>query len=316
MSEKILPLDNTGLKTTSLFERKSLVDVADFGRVFAPGGTFSQFLESLPQILAGRDLRLAAKALALAKRQDKTVIWAMGAHLIKVGLAPVLTRLMEEGAISLLAVNGAAAIHDVEIALCGKTSENVAENLKNRSYGMTGETAEFLSRAVSICKSRGIGLGDAVGLAICEADPPFAGHSLFAAAHRLGVPVTVHVALGTDVWHVHPGFDAAAVGAASHKDFLLFSGAVARLSGGVHVNAGSAVIMPEVFLKALALAENLGHEVKDFTAINIDFALQYRPQTNVVGRPVEKGGLGINLTGSHEILVPLLAAAVLEELRA
>lgn len=314
MSDKIEPLDNTGLETTSLFERKSLADVADFGRAFPPGGTFSQFLASLPKILAGRDLRLAAGALARAGKEDRTVIWAMGAHLIKVGLAPVLIRLMEEGVISLLAVNGAAAIHDVEIALCGKTSENVSENLKNRTYGMTGETAEFLSGAAARCKAGGMGLGEAVGVAIREADPPYAGHSLFAAAHRLEVPVTVHAAIGTDVWHVHPGFDAGAVGEASHRDFLLFSGAVARLSGGVHVNAGSAVIMPEVFLKAFALALNLGHDVRDFTAINMDFALQYRPQTNVAGRPVEGGGLGINLTGCHEIMVPLLAAAVLEEL--
>ncbi|MBI5844011.1 MAG: hypothetical protein HZB23_04990 [Deltaproteobacteria bacterium] len=314
MSEKIKPLDNTGLKTTSLFTRKSLVDVADFGRAFAPGGGFSQFLESLPNILAGRDLRLAASAIARAKREGKTLIWAMGAHLIKVGLQPVLARLLEEGVISLLAVNGAAAIHDVEIALCGKTSEDVSENLKNRTYGMTGETADFLSQVLERCKTGGMGLGEAVGLAIREAGLPFAGHSLFAEAHRIGVPVTVHVALGTDVWHVHPGFDPGAAGEASHRDFLLFSGAVAGLSGGVHVNAGSAVIMPEVFLKALALAGNLGHDMKDFTAINIDFALQYRPQTNVVSRPVEKGGLGINLTGCHEVLVPLLAAAVLEEL--
>ncbi len=316
MSGKFSPLDPKALRQVGLHQRRSLVSREDFGRAWTPGGSLTDFLGSLPKILAGRDLRDAALALANARRAGKTVTWATGAHLVKTGLAPVLASLMEAGVISLLAVNGAVLIHDVEIALCGRTSEDVAAGLADGSYGVTRETAEFLSGAARRAARGNLGLGEAVGREIQAAAPPFAGESLLAAAFRLGVPVTVHVALGTDVWHIAPGFDAAAAAGASHRDFLLFAGAVATLSGGVHVNSGSAVILPEVFLKALTLARNLGRAVAGFTAVNLDFSHQYRPAQNVTGRPVSEGGRGISLVGSHEILIPLLAAAVLEELRA
>ncbi|MEW5736259.1 MAG: hypothetical protein AB1921_15540 [Thermodesulfobacteriota bacterium] len=316
MKTKFPELDPKKLSTCSLTNRVSLVSESDFARPWTPGAGLSELLARLPGFLAANDLKAVIAAVVCAARARKTVILGMGGHVVKTGLAPLLTDLMDRGVISLFAVNGSVIVHDTEIALIGKTSENVAAALPEGRFGTARETAEFLCRAVQDAEARKIGLGRAVGEALLSEGAPFAERSLLASAARRGVPVTVHEAFGTDVWHIHPGFDPAACGAATHRDFLAFAGAVATLSQGVIINAGSAVILPEVFLKALSLSRNLGHRVTGFTAVNLDMVRQYRPMQNVVGRPVSEGGQGIHITGHHEIMIPLLCAGIVEGLEA
>ncbi len=304
--------DLSKLKTYPLAERQSLVHAKDSAKPWKTGGTFKDFIESLPLLLGARGLVTAATAIAKARRDNRTVLWGMGAHPLKVGLAPIIIDLMEKGFLSAIATNGAAIIHDAEMALAGKTSEDVAKSLPDGSFGMARETGEFLCCAIAKAQEWDCGLGRAVGRAIVEENLPFAHLSLFAAGQRLDLPMTVHVALGTDIIHMHPCFDAGAAGQASHRDFLLFTGVVATLAQGVYCNVGSAVLLPEVFLKAVSLARNLGNDVRGFTALALDFAHQYRVASNVVNRPVSEGGQGIYLIGHHEILIPLLAAAVME----
>ena len=232
--------------------------------------------------------------------------------MIKVGLAPVVVDLLERGLVSGLMMNGAGCVHDLELARMGRTSEDVETSLDDGTFGMAGETAERLNRAIGKGATRDQGMGEAVGREILDGDYPHADRSILATAVRLQLPVTVHAAIGTDVHHMHPGADGAALGATSFRDFETLAGLVATLEGGVIFNLGSAVILPEVFLKALALARNLGHEVSRFTAVDLDFIRQYRPLQNVVGRPTRRGGRGISLVGHHEILLPLLAAGVIE----
>lgn len=311
------PVDLSRITTTSLKDRSSKVGIETFGKPWQPGGSFSRFMDSLPSILAAEDLRKAADAIARAVRHEKTVLLGMGAHPIKVGLNPVLIEAMQQGILSGLALNGAGVIHDVEIALAGKTSEDVAAHLDCGRFGMARETAEFIHRAVKKAHSAGgKGLGVAVGEAILAEGAPHADMSLLATAARLGVPVSVHVAIGTDIIHMHPEMDGAATGALSYSDFKLFSGIVRTLDHGVFINLGSAVIIPEVFLKAVSVAKNLGGSLEGLTAINMDFQRQYRPQTNVVTRPTLGGGTGLTLLGHHEIMFPLLMAAVTELLQA
>lgn len=238
----------------------------------------------------------------------------MGAHVIKVGLGPVIIDLMERGVIHALALNGAGIIHDFELAFAGQTSEDVAAALGDGSFGMARETCGFLGEAIHDGAREGLGLGQAVGRRILADRLPHADKSLLAAGARLGIPVTVHVAIGTDIIHMHPQFDPAAAGETSHRDFRTFTGVVATLAHGVYLNVGSAVILPEIFLKALTLARNLGHHVAPLTTVNLDFIRQYRPMTNVVQRPTLEGGRGIGLVGHHEILLPLIAAGVIERL--
>ncbi|MES0350076.1 MAG: hypothetical protein ABUK19_05100, partial [Desulfobacteria bacterium] len=221
--------------------------------------------------------------------------------------------MMERGIITAVAMNGAGIVHDLELAMIGRTSEEVLEGLEHGAFGMAQETADFLNRAMSKAGMEDLGLGQAVGQAIIEEDLPFGKESLFAAAVRLDIPATVHVAIGTDIIHIHPGFDPGAAGKATHLDFRIFSSVVAELEGGVHMNVGSAVIMPEVFLKALTLVRNMGHKVERFTAVNMDFIRHYRSTTNVVERPTSMGGAGYTIVGHHEIMFPLLAAAVIEK---
>ncbi|MDI6795479.1 MAG: hypothetical protein QMD09_00970 [Desulfatibacillaceae bacterium] len=304
--------DLSRLKTYPLAERQSLVCAKDFAKPWSVGGTLKDFIESLPGFLGAKGLVAAANALAKARREGKTVLWGMGAHPLKVGLAPIIIDLMEKGFLSAVATNGAAIIHDAEIALAGQTSEDVAKSLPDGSFGMARETGEFLCCAIARAQEWDCGLGQAVGRAIVEENLPFASLSLFAAGRRLNLPMTVHVAIGTDIIHMHPCFDAAATGRASHRDFLLFAGVVATLAQGVYCNVGSAVLLPEVFLKAVSLARNLGNDVSRFTALALDFEHQYRVAANVVNRPVSEGGQGIYLRGHHEILIPLLAAAAME----
>jgi len=273
-----------------------------------------RFLAGLPQVLAADELRAASHAIAESHLRGKSVVVGMGAHVIKVGLSPILIDLMERRIVTALAMNGACIIHDFEIAYQGATSEDVAAGLGDGSFGMARETGEFLNDSIREGASRGMGLGHAVGEAILRARLPHRRLSLLATAARLDVPATVHVGVGTDIIHMHPGADGAAIGAGSLRDFHLLAAVVGSLGGGVYLNLGSAVVIPEVFVKALNLARNLGRRVRRLTCIDMDFIRNYRPRVNVIGRPTADGGRGIELTGHHEIMVPLLAAAVLDEL--
>ena len=278
------------------------------------GSSFRVFLDSLPDILAGRGLRDVISAIATASVDNRTVIFGMGAHVIKVGLNPVIIDLMERGIITSVAMNGAGIIHDAELALIGQTSEDVAAALGDGSFGMARETCAFLGQAIKTVKGNQTGLGQAIGRAIIDKQLPMMDQSILAAGVRLGIPVTVHVAIGTDIIHMHPGFDPRKTGAATHRDFRLFSSIVATLEKGVYLNVGSAVILPEIFLKATTLVRNLGYALDEFTTVNLDFIKHYRPLTNVIARPTAKGGQGISIVGHHEILLPLIAAGVIEEL--
>ncbi|GBC63115.1 hypothetical protein DENIS_4104 [Desulfonema ishimotonii] len=314
MSQSFKPIELKGIRTYSISERKSKVSTDDFAGVWEKGAGFDRFLDSLPDILAASDLKAVINAIATAFENKKTIALGMGAHVIKVGLNPVLIDLMERGILSAVAINGAGIIHDFELALTGQTSEDVAASIGDGSFGMARETCTFLGEAIQKAERESLGLGEAVGRYILEKDLPVAGKSLLAQAARLGVPVTVHIAMGTDIIHMHPQFDPKAAGAASYRDFLTFASVVASLDQGVYLNIGSAVILPEVFLKAITLVRNMGHRVDHLTTVNMDFIRHYRPMTNVVHRPTLEGGKGYNLVGHHEIMLPLIAAGVLERI--
>lgn len=308
------PIDLEQLKTYPLAKRKSKVSAEHFARSWQPGAKFADFLKHLPHILAGSDIRKVISAIATAFQEKKQVLFGLGAHVIKVGLNPIIIDLMERGVISGLALNGAGIIHDVEIAISAGTSEDVAATLEDGSFGMARETSAFLNAASANIPGGAAGLGETIGKAIIDHQLPHTQLSLLASAYRLKIPCTVHVAFGTDINHIHPDFDPGATGAATHLDFRLFAALVSRLEGGVYVNVGSAVILPEIFLKALTLTRNLGHQVEKFTTVNMDFIRHYRPMTNVVHRPTAQGGQGFNLIGHHEIMLPLIAAGVVETL--
>ncbi|OGW62214.1 MAG: hypothetical protein A2638_04975 [Nitrospirae bacterium RIFCSPHIGHO2_01_FULL_66_17] len=308
------PLDFSRVKTYPTQSRASKVKVEDIGRPHRKGQSLARFLESLPDILAARTLKAVIADIVRAARTGRPVIVGMGAHPIKVGLNPILIDLMKRGVISCLAMNGAGIIHDLELALVGKTSEEVEAGIDTGSFGMARDTAELLNGAIARGAKQGIGIGQAVGDLISHGAFPHKTMSLLAIGSRLGIPVTVHVAIGTDIIHMHPSADGAAIGATSLEDFKRLTSVVAHLDGGVYLNLGSAVLMPEVFLKALTIARNLGHRVVEFTTVNMDFLQQYRPVTNVVRRPTQAGGRGYALTGHHEIMFPLLAAGVIEAL--
>jgi hypothetical protein len=313
MPRRYEPLDPRGVRTYPLASRSSKVRAADAATPWRPGGTLREFLAGLPDQLAVRTFREVTAAIVEARRRERPVILGMGAHVIKVGLSRVLIDLLERGIVTVLALNGAGAIHDFELAWAGITSEDVEAQLAEGEFGMAEETGRVLNAAVSEGVRRGLGFGRALGERLLALAPPHLDQSLLAACARLDRPCTVHVALGTDIVHMHPGCDGAAVGAASLQDFRLLAAAVADLEGGgVYVNLGSAVLLPEVFLKALTLARNLGHRVQEFVTVNLDFIQHYRPTQNVVRRPVSRGGRGFALTGHHELLVPLLAAALVE----
>jgi hypothetical protein len=306
----------SALKTYPLNRRHSKVRVSDFARPWWRGGSFAQFYKHLPDILAVKTLRAVARAIATAHRRRRPVIVGLGAHVIKVGLAPIITDLIERGIVTAVAMNGAGIIHDFELALMGHTSEEVDAEIDSGRFGMAEETGRMLNEAIIRGAKDGLGLGEAVGRFIQESTDqfPHRATSLLATGARLGIPVTVHVAVGTDIIHMHPSADGAAIGATSLLDFRRLAAVVSRMEGGVYVNLGSAVILPEVFLKAVSLGRNLGHPLSKITTVNMDFLSHYRPSTNVVRRPTQKGGKGYSLTGHHEIMLPLLAAAVLEEL--
>ena len=307
------PLDLSGVRTYPLASRKSQVTRADFGRPLPRGARVTELLDALPRVLGGQALRGLAADVLRARSLGKPILWGLGAHVIKVGLSPVLVDLMEKGLVTGLALNGACVVHDFELAVAGHTSEDVSAGLGSGEFGMARETGEEINRAIVEGDGDGLGLGAAVGRYLVARNPPHLDVSLLAAARRLGLTATVHVAVGTDIVHMHPACDPAALGRATHLDFRLFAAEVARLGGGgVYLNVGSAVMLPEVFLKAVTLARNLGHAITDFTTANLDFIQSYRPNTNVVERPTSGVGRGYSLTGHHEILVPLLAAALIE----
>lgn len=307
------PLDLSGLHTYSVFGRHSKVSVNDFASPVRPGMTVRQLLSSLPAQLAGADFPDLVNRIVTARKHGRSLLLGMGAHVIKVGLNPILIDLMERGIITSIALNGAGIIHDAEIAMVGRTSEEVADVLGAGAFGAAKETGEVLNQAISEGAAQGIGIGQAVGMALLARNFPYNDQSLLAMAAKLEVPVTVHVAMGTDIIHIHPSADGAAIGRAGHHDFRLFCRLVSELEGGVYLNVGSAVLLPEVFLKALTVVRNLGYEVKQITTANFDFIRHYRPTTNVVHRPTLEGGKGFNFTGHHELLLPLLAAALVDE---
>jgi hypothetical protein len=311
----VQPIDFAGLKTVPLQARGGKVRVADFATVYRKGAGVVAWLDSLPHILAADSLRAVAGAMAEARARGRAIIWGLGGHVIKCGLAPVLIDLMRRGYATAFAMNGAAAIHDFEIALAGHTSEDVEAVLPDGRFGAAEETGREMNVAIAAADRDGLGMGEALGRHLDEiAAPGFAPASLVLQAWRAAVPVTVHVAVGTDTPHMHPAADAAAIGGATHRDFRLLCSLAAGLhDGGVYLNVGSAVVLPEVFLKAVSAVRNLGRPLADFTTVNMDFVQHYRPRLNVVERPHAKsGGAGYALTGHHELLVPLLAACLIE----
>jgi hypothetical protein len=310
------PLDLSGLKTVGLRERGGKVRTADFARPYEKGSGVGAWLDRLPRILAAESLRAVAEAVWRAREQRRAILWGMGGHVVKCGLAPVLLDLMRRGFATGFALNGSAAIHDFEIGLAGHTSEDVEAVLPDGRFGSAEETGREMNLAIAEGARAGVGIGEAVGRRLADiADPAFGGSSLLVGAWRNRTPVTVHVAIGTDTPHTHPAADGAAIGAGSHLDFRLFCSEVVDLhAGGVYLNVGSAVLMPEVFLKAVSAVRNLGHPLADFTTANFDFLQHYRPRVNVVERPhAGSGGRGYAITGHHELMVPLLAAALIEK---
>ncbi|MBU4261423.1 MAG: hypothetical protein KKC76_06020 [Proteobacteria bacterium] len=314
MSRK--PIDLTGLNTYSVHDRFSKVTVDDFARTVGAGATVRDLLASLPGQFAGIDFPDLIDRLAAAHKNGKPIIIGMGAHVIKVGLNPLLIDLMERSIITGIALNGAGIVHDTEIAMVGRTSEDVGQVLGTGAFGAAKETGEEVNAAINYGAAKNIGLGQAMGEHLVARNFPFNNMSLLASAHRLGVPVTVHVAVGTDIVHIHPSADGAAIGQTSHYDFRLFCTLISELEGGVYLNIGSAVLLPEVFLKAITVVRNLGHHVENFTTANFDFIRHYRPMTNVVNRPTAGGGKGFNFTGHHELMIPLLVAGLLDRLAA
>jgi hypothetical protein len=307
------PLDFAGLRTIGLRARGGKVNARQFATPYSKGAGIEGWLNSLPKILAGDSFRAVVDAIVDARTKGRAIIWGLGGHVIKCGLAPVLADLMERGFVTAFALNGSASIHDFEIGLAGHTSEDVEAVLPDGSFGIAEETGRFMNQAIIEGDSKGLGMGEAVGAWLHS-------HShlncLLAQAYIHKTPVTVHVAIGTDTPHMHPAVRGAAIGSASHRDFRLFAACVADLhSGGVYLNVGSAVVMPEVFLKAVSAVRNLGHPLKNFTTVNCDFLQHYRPRVNVVERPHAggAGGKGYAITGHHELTIPLLAAVLIEK---
>lgn len=308
---KVKPLSPRGLKTYSLRSRKDKVNINNFAQILAPEKIFTRFVRSLPDVLAGKDFKEFISLMGKARKRNRAIIFGLGAHVIKVGLSPVIIDLMKEGWITALALNGAGIIHDFEIAFAGQTSEDVELQIKNGHFGMAQETGQMLNDAINLGEKKGLGLGEAVGEMIAASGFPHENMSLLFAAYNLNIPVTVHVAIGTDVIHFHPEAKGEALGNTSLKDFFLFCSLLEKLEGGgVFINIGSAVILPEIFLKALSIVRNRGQLVEDFSTAVFDFIHHYRPCQNVAKRPHGEKGKGFYFIGHHEIMVPLLAASL------
>jgi deoxyhypusine synthase len=311
---KFEPLDPNRARTRKLATLSRLVRRDTLASELKAGASFRNFLDSLPNVLASAALRDLAGSIATAKRQERLFLLMMGAHPIKVGLGPIICGLLRDKILTAIATNGAAIIHDFELAFSGRTSEDVGAGLSDGTFGMAEETGAFLNRCAKIATTENKGLGETIGREILARKLKFREQSIFATAYSVGAPATVHVTIGADIIHMHPDADGAAIGKATMADFHRLASVVAELSRGVVINLGSAVVMPEVFLKALNLARNLGRRVNNFTAADMDFIRQYRPRINVVERPTEGGGRRVILTGHHELMFPMLAAAVREEL--
>jgi hypothetical protein len=310
-------MDVSGMRGRSILERKSKVRLEDFARPYTRSSGMLGWLESLPEILAGRDFLQLTDAILAARKQKRMLLWGLGGHVIKCGLGPVLIDLMERRCIGALAMNGAAAIHDFEIAMVGSTSEDVKQELQSGDFGTSYETSAGMNCALKEGAKKGVGAGESLGWWINAQTKefPFSSFSALAAAYKQRIPVTVHMGIGTDIIHNHPSADGAILGQTSLQDFRLLTSIVKELNaGGVYLNWGSAVILPEVFLKAVNMVRNLGHPLKGFTTANLDFIQHYRPTQNVVQRPTAQTGQGLALTGHHEILMPLLAAILIEKL--
>lgn len=309
----VRPYDLRHIRTYPLKDRQSKVDVESFARVYVPGSSALALFESLPKLLGAQNLRNLAAAIASAQAGGKPVLWGMGGHVIKTGLSPVLIDLMDRGFVSGLALNGAAMIHDFEIALIGSTSEDVEQQLQQGAFGMATETGQGINEAISAGAAAGLGIGESLGRYLEHRKPEYGQYSILQQAYLRNIPVTVHVSIGADIIHSHTSFSPSDTGEGSHRDFRTFASLVACLSGGgVYLNCGSAVMLPEVFLKCVALVRNSGEPLRDFTTANLDFYQHYRPTENVIRRPVKNCGQGIAITGHHEILIPLLAAFLLE----
>jgi hypothetical protein len=313
--DNIRPLGLEDVSTYPLASRPSKVSLGDFGSPAKGDTSLKEFIAGLPNILGARSLRDVAARIRHARELGKPVVWGIGGHVIKTGLAPIIIDLMHRGFVSAIAANGSVLVHDAEIAMVGSTSEDVDATLSNGAFGGATETGNLLNSAARDGARDAIGLGESMGRALIALRPKHSEYSLLCAAYKSRVPFTAHVTIGADIAHFHPEADGAALGAASHSDFRLFAGMVRRLDGGgVYLNVGSAVVLPEVFLKAVTLVRNLGHSLSDFTTVNLDFIQSYRPLTNVVNRPTAGGaGRGYAITGHHELLIPLLAAAIICE---
>ncbi len=312
-SEK--PLSFDALKTVPIDARGGKVRVEHFARPYTKGDGLTAWLESLPKIIAGESFQGVVQALRRARDQKRAILWGMGGHVVKCGLADVLLDLMRRGWVSGFVMNGAASIHDFEIAIAGQTSEDVEAVLPDGRFGAAEETGREMNLAIIAGVREGLGMGEALGKRLESlAKPEFSPHSLLCGAYKASTPVTVHVAVGTDTPHTHPQADGAAIGEATHSDFRLLCSLVRGLDhGGVYLNVGSAVVLPEVFLKAVSVVRNLGHPLAEFTTVNFDFLQHYRPTVNVVQRPHAKsGGRGFAITGHHELMIPLLAATLIE----
>lgn len=305
-------LSKKNLKTVPIKKRRSLVDVKNFAKPVEQGVDFSSFMDSLPDFLAAKDLKALISHIKDARKAEKPIVLGMGAHPVKVGLNPVIIELMERGWISAIAVNGAFMIHDFEIAFCGRTSEDVSDTLHQGKFGNAEETGIFLNIALKEGNGRELGAGEAVGDYLMSAKFTYNKESVLYKAYKLNIPVTIHPAIGTDFIHYHPSFDGAVVGAMAERDFLLFASVVSQMSGGgVYLNLGSAVVMPEVFLKAISFCTAQGIEMKEIYTAVFDFIRHYRAAQNVVNRPVLNGGKGYYFIGHHEIMIPLFAAALI-----
>ncbi len=306
--KELKPIDLKKIKTYPIKKRKNLVNIGQFGKPIELKN-FNKFIDSLPNVLTADGLRNVIDNIVKAHNKNRQVVLAIGAHVIKCGLSPIIIDLMKRGIVTAVAMNGSGAIHDYEISLIGETSEDVSHSLKDGTFGMAKETAEAIQAAASVPER---GLGRALGDKIVKDKNKYKQHSILAVGAQLNIPVTVHVAIGTDVIHMHPCVSGSDMGESSHVDFKILCSVVSELEGGVWLNVGSAVIMPEVFLKAITVARNLGRKVKNFTTVNMDMIQHYRPQTNVVKRPTTHG---YSITGHHEIMLPLLRLGILSGLK-
>ena len=311
--ENLQPINLENINTYELRQRPSKVTIKDFASPVLPDETLKGFLDKLPNILAIQSLREIAAQIRRAKSLGKPIVLGIGGHVVKTGLAPLIIDLMQRGYVSAIASNGSVLVHDTEIALVGFTSEDVDATLGAGDFGAARETGEILNAAAKNGANDGIGLGEAMGREVLRQNPVNADKSLLCQTYENKIPFTVHLTVGADIGHFHASCDGASLGAGTHTDFKLFCSIVRELNGGgVYLNLGSAVTMPEIFLKAVTVVRNLGYELQDFTTANFDFIQHYRPLTNVVRRPTANGaGRGFSITGHHEIMIPLLAAHIL-----